>query len=166
MVTLPGAPTYHVNVIKLKWEIIWTGGLPQILGVLHVSRPLPRSQGSLLPAFSRLVGRVGENPGNVVEQALSGCRPKRVECTLKYHSIHHYNTAGLFYFLVIWVQYKYRKRCISYNFGWLLILKKVQNCFKSFQSSSLHLGAMDGSKKSLQASSSFFSHFCSLRTIY
>ena len=23
-----GHPTYHVNVIKLKWEIMWTGGLP------------------------------------------------------------------------------------------------------------------------------------------
>ena len=27
----------------------------------------PRSQGSLLPALSRSVGRVGENPGNEVE---------------------------------------------------------------------------------------------------
>ena len=26
--TLAGHPTYHVDVIKLKWEIIWTGGLP------------------------------------------------------------------------------------------------------------------------------------------
>ena len=25
---LAGHPTYHVNVIKLKWEITWTGGLP------------------------------------------------------------------------------------------------------------------------------------------
>ena len=24
---LKGDPTYHVNVIKLKWEIIWTGGV-------------------------------------------------------------------------------------------------------------------------------------------
>ena len=23
-----GHPTYHINVIKLKWENIWTGGLP------------------------------------------------------------------------------------------------------------------------------------------
>ena len=28
--TLKGHPTYHVNVIKLKWEIIWTGGLPHL----------------------------------------------------------------------------------------------------------------------------------------
>ena len=42
-----GHPTYHVNVIKLKWEIIWTGGLshqsglPHLPGVphLHVNRP-------------------------------------------------------------------------------------------------------------------------------
>ena len=27
--TFKGHPTDHVNVIKLKWEIIWTGGLPQ-----------------------------------------------------------------------------------------------------------------------------------------
>ena len=26
--TLKGHPTKHVNVIKLKWEIIWRGGLP------------------------------------------------------------------------------------------------------------------------------------------
>ena len=34
--TLAGHPTYHVNVIKLKWEIIWTGGLPHISGLPHV----------------------------------------------------------------------------------------------------------------------------------
>ena len=39
--TLKGDPTDHVNVIKLKWEIIWTGGLPFLPGVplLHVNRP-------------------------------------------------------------------------------------------------------------------------------
>ena len=31
--TLKGDPTYHVNVIKLKWEIIWTGGLPHLSGL-------------------------------------------------------------------------------------------------------------------------------------
>ena len=38
----PGHPTYHVNVIKIKWEIIWTGGLPHLPGVphLHLNRPL------------------------------------------------------------------------------------------------------------------------------
>ena len=43
-----GHPTCHVNVIKLKWEIIWTGRLPHLSelphlpGVphLHVKRPL------------------------------------------------------------------------------------------------------------------------------
>ena len=35
-------PTCHVNLIKLKWEITWTGGLPHLPGVphLHVNRPL------------------------------------------------------------------------------------------------------------------------------
>ena len=45
---LAGHPTYHVNVIKLKWENIWTGGLPHLSGLphlrgvphLHVNRPL------------------------------------------------------------------------------------------------------------------------------
>ena len=39
---LAGHATYHVNVIKLKWEIMWTGGLPHLPGVphLHVNRPL------------------------------------------------------------------------------------------------------------------------------
>jgi len=45
---LAGHPTYHVNVIKLKWEIIWTGGLPHLselphlpgIPQLHVNRPL------------------------------------------------------------------------------------------------------------------------------
>ena len=43
-----GNPTYHVNVIQVKWEIIWTGGLPHLSGLphlpgvshLHVNRPL------------------------------------------------------------------------------------------------------------------------------
>ena len=43
-----GHPTYHVNVIKLKWQIIQTGGLPPLSelphlpGVphLHVKRPV------------------------------------------------------------------------------------------------------------------------------
>jgi len=30
-----GHPTYHVNVIKIKWEIIWTSGLPHLSGLLH-----------------------------------------------------------------------------------------------------------------------------------
>ena len=42
-------PTYHVNVIKLEWEIIWTGRLPHLNGLshlpgvphLHVNRPYP-----------------------------------------------------------------------------------------------------------------------------
>ena len=45
---LAGHPTYHVNVIKLKTEIIWTGGLPPLSGLphlpgvpnLHINRPL------------------------------------------------------------------------------------------------------------------------------
>ena len=45
---MAGHPTYHVNVIKLKWEIIWTNGLPHLSGLpqlpgvphLHVNRPL------------------------------------------------------------------------------------------------------------------------------
>ena len=28
-----GHPTYRVNAIKLKWEIIWTGGLPHLSGL-------------------------------------------------------------------------------------------------------------------------------------
>ena len=47
-----GHPTYHVNVIKLKWEIIWTGGLPHLSGLphqtgvphLHVNRPQELTQ--------------------------------------------------------------------------------------------------------------------------
>ena len=39
-VTCGGSPV-HVNVIKLKCEIIWTGGLPHLLVVphLYVNRP-------------------------------------------------------------------------------------------------------------------------------
>ena len=33
---LVGHPTYHVNVIKLKWEIIWTGELPHVSGLPHL----------------------------------------------------------------------------------------------------------------------------------
>ena len=40
--SLAGHLTYHVNVIKLNWEIIWKGGLPHLPGVphLHVNSPL------------------------------------------------------------------------------------------------------------------------------
>ena len=43
--TQVGDPRYYVNMIKLKWEIIWTGGLPHLPGVphLHVNRPLNAS---------------------------------------------------------------------------------------------------------------------------
>ena len=33
---LAGHPTYHVNVIKLKLEIIWTEGLPHLSGLPHL----------------------------------------------------------------------------------------------------------------------------------
>ena len=33
---LAGHPTYHVHEIKLKWEIIWTGGLPNFSGLSHL----------------------------------------------------------------------------------------------------------------------------------
>ena len=33
---LAGHPTYHVNVIKWKCEIIWTGGLPHLSGLPHL----------------------------------------------------------------------------------------------------------------------------------
>ena len=33
---LVGHPTYHVNVIKLKWEIIWTGRLLHLSGLPHL----------------------------------------------------------------------------------------------------------------------------------
>ena len=47
LATSVGHQTYHVNVNKLKWEIIWTGGLPHLSGLphlpevphLHVNRP-------------------------------------------------------------------------------------------------------------------------------
>ena len=39
-------PTYHVNVIKWKWEIIWTGGLPHLSG-LRGSRVLLSNQKSV-----------------------------------------------------------------------------------------------------------------------
>jgi len=31
-----GHPTYHANVIQVKWEIIWTGGLPHLSGLPHL----------------------------------------------------------------------------------------------------------------------------------
>ena len=33
---MAGHSTYPVNVIKLKWEIIWTGGLPHLSGLPHL----------------------------------------------------------------------------------------------------------------------------------
>ena len=34
-------PTYHVNVIKLKREIIWTGRLPHLSELPHLRGPPP-----------------------------------------------------------------------------------------------------------------------------
>ena len=34
IISYSGHLTYHVNVIKLKWEIMWTGGLPTKAGYL------------------------------------------------------------------------------------------------------------------------------------
>ena len=59
----PTQPSYHINVIKLKWEVLWTGGLP--VPHLHDNRPfktiaflpssLPSSLSSLkLPFFCHL----------------------------------------------------------------------------------------------------------------
>ena len=33
-----GHPIYHANVLKLKSEIIWTGGLPYLSGLPHLLR--------------------------------------------------------------------------------------------------------------------------------
>ena len=38
--TFKGHPTDHVNVIKLKWEIIWTGGQPGPLSTVSAVKPL------------------------------------------------------------------------------------------------------------------------------
>ena len=64
---LAGHPTYHVNVIKLKWEIIWTGGLPHLSGLphlpgvphLHVNRPLDASFRKIVISFMLSVLRLG-----------------------------------------------------------------------------------------------------------
>ena len=37
LAALAGHPTYHVNVIKLKWEDIWTGGLPHLSRLPHLT---------------------------------------------------------------------------------------------------------------------------------
>ena len=47
-IVLCGSPAYHRSVIKLKWEIPWTGGLPHISGLPHQPRgstPVNRPQG-------------------------------------------------------------------------------------------------------------------------
>ena len=45
LAALVGHPTYHVNVIKLKWEIIWTGELPHLSGLPHLPGPNRPSEG-------------------------------------------------------------------------------------------------------------------------
>ena len=56
---------YHVNVIKLKWEIIWTGGLPHLSGLPHlpgVPPPPPpckqalRLRTDVLGSFNKQIG--------------------------------------------------------------------------------------------------------------
>ena len=49
---MEGYPTFHINVFKLKREIIWTGKLPQLSGLPHltgvphnlVNRPLEKAR--------------------------------------------------------------------------------------------------------------------------
>ena len=43
-----GRLTFSVNVIKIKWKIIWTGGLPHLPGVhhLHINKSLDFAWGS------------------------------------------------------------------------------------------------------------------------
>ena len=55
-----GHPTHHVNVITIKWEIIWTGGLPQqsrwlhLPGVPHLHVNMLRSKHVAAHYFSRV----------------------------------------------------------------------------------------------------------------
>ena len=48
---LAGHPIYHVNVIKLKWELIWTGGFPSPRPHLHVNRPLDAGFRKIVTSF-------------------------------------------------------------------------------------------------------------------
>ena len=36
LAALASHPTYHVNVIRLKWEDIWNGGVPHLSRLLHL----------------------------------------------------------------------------------------------------------------------------------
>ena len=36
LAALASHPTYHVDVIRLKWEDIWNGGLPHLSRLLHL----------------------------------------------------------------------------------------------------------------------------------
>ena len=55
-------PTYHVNVIKLKWDIIWIGGLPHLRGLPHLPRvpPSPCKQALISP-----IQTTWYSPGNL-----------------------------------------------------------------------------------------------------
>ena len=48
---MAGHPTYDVNVIKLKCEITWTGGLPHLSGLPHLPGASPCKQALSFPAL-------------------------------------------------------------------------------------------------------------------
>ena len=60
-----------MNLVLLSWQnefvIVKRLWIQSFAASAGLRGKQPRSQGSLLPALSRSVGRVGENPGNEVE---------------------------------------------------------------------------------------------------
>ena len=68
---MEGHPTYHVNMIKLKREIIWTGGLPHLPGVshLHVNRPLVCVTGGIIHARKALKLMLRKRAENALSSA-------------------------------------------------------------------------------------------------
>ena len=62
---MAGHPTYHVNVIKLKCKIVWTGGLPRS----PTWGPPPPCKQALKPPknFNRKrVRKIGEKTGQLI----------------------------------------------------------------------------------------------------
>ena len=114
-------PIKHVNVIALKWEIIWTGGLPHLSGLLHlrgvlhlhVNRPLSKEHTCTKPTF----------PAHVVGELPCGSQPTAPTCVVwSWHLKHSPRQERVFYTRVFsghwptamscwWAPNSWRNRC-------------------------------------------------------
>ena len=94
---MAGHSTYHVNMIKLKWEIIWTRGLPHLPGVPHLRVNRPQVVISIKVGRSFLWLKISEKPPlNFVQWNITNVYTFHIHSFIFIsHITHHYNKGEL-----------------------------------------------------------------------